>query len=198
MIGKFLFKVIYMALLMINDVVASLPELPVRIATDWLAIIVVGLLSGLSAVAGVYLGIKLSLKSFYSQRWWDRKADAYVSCLDSIHIYHSILVELEAALKLHNNGQQAIQSGLSQFVKSKNLDTCQVSDVAFKNKVYLSPKAWELLRDGFLRDFLKSIQAGQYKSAEKEVGDLLNELYNLAGELEKVMLLDLGVSNNKK
>lgn len=68
MIGKFLLKVID---------VGDLPNLPVTVATDWWAIIVVGLLSGLGTVAGVYLGIRLSLKSFYSQKWWEKRSDAY-------------------------------------------------------------------------------------------------------------------------
>lgn len=82
MIGKFLFKVIGMS---------EEADLIVNVLTDWPAIkvgayvaISAAALSAIGTVAGVYLGIKLSLKSFYSQKWWERRADAYIQVLQDL------------------------------------------------------------------------------------------------------------------
>ncbi len=87
MIGKFLFKVLGMS---------EKADFIVNVLTDWPAIkvgayvaISAALLSAVGTVAGVYLGIKLSMKSFYSQKWWEKKADIYLSLYQSMNQLHA-------------------------------------------------------------------------------------------------------------
>lgn len=94
MISKFLFKVLSMS---------EKADFIVNVLTDWPAIkvgayvaISAAVLSAIGTVAGVYFGIKLSLKSFYTQKWWEKKADSYLDILNTLSNLSFKYTELKA------------------------------------------------------------------------------------------------------
>ena len=56
------------------------------------------------AVISSFLSVKLSLKNFYSQRWWDRKAEAYSEIMLQLsrlyHCFYELYLEITLGLPI--------------------------------------------------------------------------------------------------
>jgi hypothetical protein len=102
-----------------------------------------------SAVAVALLTVRLSLRQFYSQRWWERKADAYSVLVESLyHIKRQLEVLRDEATSQYRMpsdprarlSQSAAQSD-QEIRKAEGVGAFVISEAAAKS---LSTLRWEL------------------------------------------------------
>lgn len=69
----------------------------------------------ITAVIASYITVRLSLRRFYSERWWEKKAEAYTAILEALHYMNrSFSEELDAAME-----HREIPQGRSDELKQK-------------------------------------------------------------------------------
>ena len=56
---------------------------------------------GITAVIASYLTVWLSLRRFYSEKWWEKKAEAYSTTLDALHYMKRFFDENLNAQMMH-------------------------------------------------------------------------------------------------
>jgi len=115
---------------------------------DLIPKIVVG---AITAVIASYITVRLSLKRFYSEKWWEKKAEAYSAIIESLHHmkrYFDDVLEAEmSARKMPEDRKQELAQKSSKahdelkkridighFVLSKEA----VAELAAFEKAYLS------------------------------------------------------------
>jgi hypothetical protein len=60
--------------------------------------VLIGFISSLAvSILTTYVTVRLSLKQFYSQRWWERKAEAYSSIIEQLSYLQYYYRKLEGA-----------------------------------------------------------------------------------------------------
>ena len=95
------------------------------------------LVTVLVAFGGAYFGGKQALKNYYSQRWWDRKADAYAKFTQ----HNRNLIELCKKAYF----QSSDKNGARQYVKQLNELIDNVELDSFENSAYLTQEAVNLI-----------------------------------------------------
>ena len=53
--------------------------------TDWLPAVASFATAIVVAIVTAFLTVRLALKRFYSEKWWERKAEAYSAILEALH-----------------------------------------------------------------------------------------------------------------
>lgn len=53
-----------------------------EIDTDWVFSLLTGIII---AIITAYFTVRFSLKQFYSQQWWQKKAEAYTNIMESLY-----------------------------------------------------------------------------------------------------------------
>ena len=99
------------------------------------------LVTVLVAFGGAYFGGKQALKNYYSQRWWDRKADAY------IYLTKRVREILELIKQQEDNyfyGDGSVE--LAEQIRSKLFDL--ISDLELdidESSLFISENAYQVL-----------------------------------------------------
>lgn len=74
------------------------------------------------SIITAYVTVRLSLKRFYSQRWWDKKAEAYSQILEQLsylkYYYDEWLDELQAGITIGTDHKKRLSVGYQQSKES--------------------------------------------------------------------------------
>ena len=82
------------------------------------------------AFAASWVTVRLSLKRFYSERWWERRLDAYSALIEALHrMNRTIEEEFEAARQDRQLSDSEIQEGRSVWADSKR-EIARATDLA--------------------------------------------------------------------
>jgi hypothetical protein len=85
--------------------------------------ILIALLPALAvSIITAYIAVRLSLKQFYSQRWWDKKAEAYSLILEHLsylkYYYGEWIDELQLDITMSEDHQKRLNDGYQQSKES--------------------------------------------------------------------------------
>jgi len=74
------------------------------------------------SIITAYITVRLSLKQFYSQRWWDKKAEAYSLILEHLsylkYYYSEWIDELQLDITMGEDHQKRLNDGYQQSKES--------------------------------------------------------------------------------
>ena len=88
---------------------------------DYQQIIITVVSSLLVAVITAFVTVKLSLRRFYTERWWEKKAEVYSRIIEALHRYKKYDEEkLEIEMKYPRGDNDELEKKLSkQWAESK-------------------------------------------------------------------------------
>src|SRR3989442_842823 len=101
------------------------------------------MLSGLFAVGAVYLTAQLALRKFYSEKWWERKANTYVQIIEALY---DLLQYCEIKRADYGDGAGYSEEKLKEFSERYSRAYWEVkkaTDIAF----FVSPEAEMILKE---------------------------------------------------
>lgn len=144
---------------------------------DWKNILVSVLLSLIPAVVVSFITVRLSLRQFYSQKWWEKKVEAYSNIIKDLKDFHYCVSELydrETGLKqLDDNRLDKLGR-----TKRKSYETLKLTALE-KNFVISKEAAMEL--DRFIKE-----TAYDYPEQDKEpLSEYYGRLYENVEECLK-------------
>lgn len=86
---------------------------------DWKSILVSVLLSLIPAVVVAFITVRLSLRQFYSQKWWEKKAESYSKIIGSLaNLFYSIkelCSEAEGEKEIGNKNYKKLINNYPQY-----------------------------------------------------------------------------------
>jgi hypothetical protein len=93
------------------------------------------------SIVTAYVTVRLSLRQFYSQRWWDKKAEAYYQILEHLsylkYYYGEWLNKLQFDLNISEKHRNKLSDGYSQakesIAKASAIGELIVSESAIKS-----------------------------------------------------------------
>ena len=115
---------------------------------DYLQIITTLFSSILVAVITAFITVKLSLKRFYTERWWEKKSESYSKIVEALHRYKKYDEEkLEMEMEYPRDDNEEREEYLSKQWKESNAELEKAVDLgAFIVSVEV---------EAIIRDFLK-------------------------------------------
>ena len=105
---------------------------------DWVTPIVTFTTSVAVALISAVVAVKLALRRFYSEKWWERKSTAYASIIDAIHHVRehadTNLVFSLRGIDLPKDGEaeleKALQAAMAQLRKQRDIGSFVISNEA--------------------------------------------------------------------
>ena len=118
--------------------------------------ILIGLIPALVvSVLTSLLTVRLSLRQFYTQRWWERKAEAYSEIMKHLSTFKFFIDELEfsrlteeADSQARNNTERGYKEEMAAITKAAACGSYMVSDPASEALSELLAKVYENEWDG--------------------------------------------------
>ena len=106
--------------------------------TDWLPTVVSFATAIVVAVVTAFLTVHLALKRFYSEKWWERKAEAYSAILEALHhvrnYTHHNLESLKRGVDLPPEGDaeltKKLQDAMAELRKRWDVGSFVISEEA--------------------------------------------------------------------
>lgn len=134
------------------------------------------------SIISPYITVKLSMKRFYSQKWWERKAGAYSDIIESLSLLKFSLSEWLTELEDGRSYIDEYQKKLREYY-SKSRE--HIHKVAATGSYIVSEDTTKVLTN-LLREFDKNDpgpQGDYYKTLEKDykaVRDCIEEINKFA------------------
>lgn len=72
------------------------------------------------ATTSAWITVRLSLRKFRSERWWEKKAAAYVEAIEALH---SLKRDMDADLQAMHAGASLVTNGFGGFLSERYHDT---------------------------------------------------------------------------
>jgi hypothetical protein len=90
------------------------------------------------AVISAYIGARIALRRFYSEKWWERRAAAYTAIIEAVHHIRehadTNLAFTLAGKDLPSDGDkeltQKLQSAIAELRKQRDIGSLVISDEA--------------------------------------------------------------------
>jgi len=115
---------------------------------DYLQIITTLFSSLLVAIITAFIAVKLSLKRFYTERWWEKKAETYSKIVEALHRYKKYDEEkLEIEMEYPRDDNEEREEYLSKQWKDSNAELEKAVDLG----AFIVAAEVEAI----IRDFLK-------------------------------------------
>lgn len=123
------------------------------------------------AIAASILTVRLSIKRFHAEKWWERKEEAYSSVLSIIHGYHDYTVKhIEDAMdpgKTGDSEKKAWEADWRSFnrkyAKARNLAALHLSEKALLVLDAYDVDKRNAMNDGDYLDWMESDRAASKK-----------------------------------
>ncbi len=190
----------------------DLPNLPVTVTTDWWALglqMLIALVSFGVTILAVVLGVRYSLKSFYTQKWWETKAEAYAQIIRDFKEHFFDLVGFGFTVNLiithlelketDPNVINCLKLELSgKYEKILSLST-DIIEIAYKHSFYLNGDAQKILHncgncilsnDGFYKHY----DNGDYNNLLLVVEEQIEVIKEAIVDLERLLKMDLNIT----
>ena len=140
--------------------------------SEFLQGILVALIPALAvSVITAYITVRLSLKQFYSQRWWDKKAEAYSQILEHLsylkYYYSEWFDELQADVIMSTDHKKKLFEGYQRsresVTRAAAIGEFIVSETTTKA---LSRLLSELFKQHFEENFYEAVEKSRDAVAE--------------------------------
>ena len=146
---------------------------------------------GLTIVSGIliaavtsWISVRLAIRQFYSQKWWERKADAYASIVEALyHVKHNLETEMSA----EEFGAQ-LSAETKEEIKRKYKESFQqINRAEGMGAFIISKRSSEILtqlrRDRDEHD--EMVQGPYYEILSTDFGDIDRALKALRDEAKR-------------
>jgi len=158
--------------------------------------LIIGLVSG---AFGAWVATLFALRRFYSEKWWEKRAAAFIELTDAVyHLKNSFSYYCELREVQHYGPDHSPDFVKLNAEQQKEMDAGNVQSGKLIKKysqsglLLLTPKATQLLRD-YLKEELKinddvNYKGMEYYEAEELLYENANNLFNeLIKESRKVL-----------
>jgi hypothetical protein len=137
---------------------------------DWLSILTSVLISLIPATAVAFLTVRLSIRQFYSQRWWDKKSETYASISKDLSSLFFCIQELcsesEGEKVFDNHTSSTLSNEFER--RSKSLKkTVAAGAYIISNEIF-----------DVLASLVKSLDNNYCNPREEPLSDYFNRDYN--------------------
>jgi hypothetical protein len=153
------------------------------------------------SAATAYLTVKWSLHRFYSERWWERKAETYTSIVESLttqlKLANDFVDDLESIMEgRHYNREQSSDEEKLERRRRYRSSADSVQEAAFRGSFLISNEAVSLLEELIEKrseiEWQEGLELGNPYDHAREDEKLLREYLARFREAAK---RDLGVSS---
>ena len=86
------------------------------------------------ALVTAYVTVRLSLKQFYSQRWWEKKAEAYSAIIHSLYQMKAYVEKFRDTIEVGSDFKGDLRTRLESKAKKRSIGRKQLAHSKFLPK----------------------------------------------------------------
>jgi hypothetical protein len=130
------------------------------------------LLNIVTAVVAAIVTVRLAIRRFYAERWWERKAIAYETLLGAMHGFNQVIKKTVENIKGTSRGPVMTPSSALTLIQQ---EFEQVSRVLMVNGFFISPRTKNLIYESMRGIHDRLVAASDIEGYIKAFEEISNE-----------------------